>query len=361
MYAAVAEAQPGTEGQRECSRGQWCASRTVIVENGERTVLPALGQRAFCGHDWELIGTCIGDLPAIYLRLQRELAHPVTAETRVHMPFGPSIAMRLDVDAAQRLTATALAMWAARVRAAASLKRRDPRASVHTPRAVALAARTLARNPTTLFGLQSAWAVRNAPLPPGRGAGTASRGQQARCQYCGRRITRSAASGTWWAADSATTAGGSTTTAAGPQCKHAPAEETVTQAPGPVPADLAEELADAEIVRVGPDFIAAMAELDGAAAGLAILHLHYWDRAVLLETPARPEELLGVDCRACSLRALRRAEPAWYSGDPDYYSECAECGDLMTENDYRLWVGQLHAYQRARLAAMPVLATTPVP
>jgi hypothetical protein len=278
----------------------WCASRTVTTDNGERIVSPALGYQAFCGHDWELIGTCLSDLPAIWLRLQAELHQPAATETHVHVPFGPSIPVRLDVDAAMRLTAVQLATWEARVRSAASLTARPPLAPVVDAGAVAEAARTLAGKLSVLLALQPAWMTRNVSLRPGR------HGQ-----------------------------------------------------PASISPDILDEHGDAEIVRVGADFIGLFIQRDGAAAGLEILHLHYWNRAVLRETPARPEELIGVECRNCSLMALRRAEPAWYSGDPGYYSECASCGDLATEDDYRMWTGQLAAYQRARLAAMPTLATAP--
>jgi hypothetical protein len=133
--------------------------------------------------------------------------------------------------------------------------------------------------------------------------------------------------------------------------------------PASFSAEVIEEHGDAEIVRVGADFAGLFVQRGGEAAGLEILHLHYFGRAVLCMIFVRPEELLGVECRAvdCGLLALRRADPAWFSGDPDYFSECAQCGDLMTEDDYRMWVGQLAAYHRARLAAMPTLAATPAP
>lgn len=277
----------------------WCASRTVTVEDGERVVTPALGYRAFCDRDWELIGTCLGDLPAIWLRLAAELHQPAVAETHVHVPFGPSVPVRLDVDAAMRLTAARLAMWEARVRAAAGWTSRNPFAAVVSARAVAEAARTLAKKLSVLLALQAAPATRNFPLNPGR------HGQQAS-----------------------------------------------------ISPEILEEYGDAEIMHVGADFIGLFVTHDGAMAGLEILHLHYWDRAVLRETPARPEELIGVECRNrdCSIRVLRRADPPWHKGDPEYWSECPGCGNLMTEDDYRLWTGQLAAYHRARLAAMPTLS-----
>jgi hypothetical protein len=296
---AVAEAPASAEGQRLCSRGQWCQGRTVTVINGERVTAPALCYQAFCRSDWDLIGNCLRDLPGIYLRLEHELAQPAVTEANVHVPFGPSVPVRLDVDAAMRLTAALLAMWESRVRTAKYGSPRPP-APVVAPGAVRDAAQTLTRNLSVLLALQPGWMTHNVSLHPGR------HGQ-----------------------------------------------------PASISDAILDEHGDAEIVRVGADFIGLFIQRDGAAAGLEILHLHYWDRAVLRETPARPEELIGVECRACSLRALRRAEPAWFTGDPGYYSQCAECGDLMSEDDYHMWVGQLHAYERARLAATPVLGAPP--
>lgn len=295
---AVTEPPASAGEQRPCARGQWCSARTVTVADGERVTGPALGYRAFCDRDWALIGNCLDDLPGLYLKLQAEIAQPVRRQEMLRVPFGPSVPVRLDVDAAMRLTAACLRMWESRVRSAAKLT--PPEGPPGSPEAVRDAARTLHGNLSVLLALQPGWMTRNVSLRPGR------HGQ-----------------------------------------------------PASISETILEEHGDDEIVRVGADFIGLFVQRDGAAAGLEILHLHYWDRAVLCETPARPEELLGVECRACSLLALRRAEPAWHSGDPDYYSECAECGDLMDEDDYRLWVGQLHAYERARMAAVPVLGATP--
>ena len=304
--AAVAEAQASTEGQRECARGQWCASRTVTVVNGERVTQAALGYQAFCVRDEALISDCIREMPGLWLRVEHELAQPSVTETHVHVPFGPSVPVRLDADAAMRLTAVRLCIWEARVRAAAGRVTRNPYAPVVDAKAVRDAAGMLRKdqNLSVLLALRDGWMTVNVPLRPGRHGQPASIGD-----------------------------------------------------------DVLEQHGEEEIIRVGADFAGLFTQRDGAGAGLEMLHLHYWCRAVLSETPARPEELLGVECRSrdCSALALRRAEPAWHRGDPDYYSECAVCGDLCTEEEYRLWVGQLAAYQRARLAAIPVLAAAPVP
>jgi hypothetical protein len=316
--------------------------------DGERVITAASGPRAFCGWDQDTITACLGDLPGLYLRLAGELGKPAVTGTAVHVPFGPSVPVRLDVDAAMRLTATVLVMWEGRTRAAASLAPRDPQAPVHDPGTVRDAARTLARHVNVLLALQDGWQTQNCPMPAGR-PGAAARGVTGTCAGCGRLISLSAVSGRWWAAD------GHPFPQAG--CDHEPVPGTVAApAPDLIPADVETGNGDAEIVRMGAGYVGIFVRRDGAAAGLDILHLHYWDRAVLQDTPARPEELLGVECRRCSLLALRRADPPWFATDPGFYSECASCGDLATEDEYRLWVGQLAAYHRARLAAAPSLA-----
>ena len=332
--------------QRPCARGQWCASRTVAIDGSERVVTPALGYRAFCDRDEELIGSCVSEMPAIYGRLQAEIGKPAATDTSIRVPFGPSVPLRLDIDAAMRATAFMLAFWASRVITTARSSRKRA-ARPLTPGGVASAAEALEANLGVLLALQPGWMTHNVPMPAGR---SARGGTEATCRRCGRHISLSTATGKWWGAYRASTDGMAA-------CQHDPRPETVIR-PSAVLIPAGEDMEDAEIVRMGADFAGLFIRRDGAAAGLEILHLHYWDRAVLRETPARPEELLGVECRGCSLLALRRAAPPWHKGDPEFFSECAECGHLMTEDEYRHWVSQLHAYHKARVAAMPVLAAS---
>lgn len=86
-------------------------------------------------------------------------------------------------------------------------------------------------------------------------------------------------------------------------------------------------------------YAAITPDLSGAHAGLEILRLHRISRAVLGETRARPVELLGVPCRdeECDMRTLRRAELPSDPAEPAWWSECANCGDRMTEEEYRDW------------------------
>lgn len=102
-------------------------------------------------------------------------------------------------------------------------------------------------------------------------------------------------------------------------------------------------------------------ELDGAAAGLEVLHIHYRCRSVLGETRAKPEELIGIPCRAdgCGIRGLRRCDPPSDSDDPGYWSECTACGDRMNEADYREWTALCAAYERNRVKVPAALENLP--
>jgi hypothetical protein len=101
-------------------------------------------------------------------------------------------------------------------------------------------------------------------------------------------------------------------------------------------------------------------ELDGADAGMEIFTLRYLSRAVLGETKAKPEKLLGVPCRVedCDKLALRRAELPSSPDAPVWWSECAACGNRLTETEYREWVALCAAYERNR-RKVPVLENLP--
>ena len=99
--------------------------------------------------------------------------------------------------------------------------------------------------------------------------------------------------------------------------------------------------------------------LDGTDAGMEIFTLRHLCRAVLGETKARPEELLGVPCRECDQLALRRAEPPDRPDDPEWWSECSACGGGLEEEDYREWVALCAAYERNRRKEPATLENLP--
>jgi hypothetical protein len=108
-------------------------------------------------------------------------------------------------------------------------------------------------------------------------------------------------------------------------------------------------------------FAEIVCDLDGGDAGMEILNLRHLCRAVLGETRARPEELVGVPCRAdgCGLRALARAEPPSDPSDAGHYSECLSCGDKMDDAEYGDWVALCAAYERHRVKVPATLENLP--
>jgi hypothetical protein len=101
--------------------------------------------------------------------------------------------------------------------------------------------------------------------------------------------------------------------------------------------------------------------LDGADAGMEIFTLRWLCRAVLGETKARPEELLGVPCRReeCDTLALRRAELPSDPGAPVWWSECSECGDKLAEEEYRDWTARYARWAQAQQKTPATLENLP--
>lgn len=79
-------------------------------------------------------------------------------------------------------------------------------------------------------------------------------------------------------------------------------------------------------------------DLGGADAGLELVSLHHRARSALRQTSPPPERLDGVPCRRCDLLSLERAAPPRSPDGPEYWSECTECGQLMTRADYVAWI-----------------------
>ena len=107
-------------------------------------------------------------------------------------------------------------------------------------------------------------------------------------------------------------------------------------------------------------FAEIVLDLSGADAGMEIINLRHLARALLGETRAKPEELVGVPCRAdgCGWRAVYRAELPSHEDEPAWWTECARCGDKMTEPEYREWTALCAAYERNR-RTVPALENLP--
>lgn len=79
-------------------------------------------------------------------------------------------------------------------------------------------------------------------------------------------------------------------------------------------------------------FIRYYADLSGADAGREIFRLAWMSRRLLGETLPPPDRLDGIPCKGCDVLGLE------VCADPDYRSECAACGDLLTAGEYLDWV-----------------------
>lgn len=92
---------------------------------------------------------------------------------------------------------------------------------------------------------------------------------------------------------------------------------------------------------LGPEGDIVLIDASGTDAGNEALKLGYMWRSALGLTPAPRDDLLGVDCEECGRRSLRRALPPMHDGDRAYFSECGDCGALLTDPEFRFWTQRL--------------------
>jgi hypothetical protein len=118
---------------------------------------------------------------------------------------------------------------------------------------------------------------------------------------------------------------------------------------------------DKEILHAGDDFVTVQVPCDGVTAGSEILGLAWRLTAVLGELRTKPQELLGIPCRAdgCGWMSLVRADPPPDPDDPGSYSVCLKCRDRMAEDAYREWVALCAAYERHRRKVPATLENLP--
>jgi hypothetical protein len=284
-----------TEGQRPCARGRLCASaKNAEQPDGTTERIPGFTYQAFCQACTDLIVTALAGLPGAYARIEEEYGNPVRRNDQaIRVPFGPSVPIRLDVDALQREAPPVIGGWAARVRKVPGLQLSDPEhGDPSTLEGFAEACKVLRLFPEPLLALQPKWMTRTYRLPLD--------------------------------------------------------EETEAL------------IADEEILRAGDDYVTVQVPCDGTTAGNEILRLSWRSTAVLGELRAKPQELMGVPCRAdgCGWMSLVRADPPPDPEDPGYYSICLKCRDRMREEDYREWVALCAAYERHR-RSVPALENLP--
>lgn len=279
------------EGQRPCARGEWCASSVIVVESGKTHRRPALGTRSFCDRDRGHVARCLEEIPGQYAHLAAELGNPSGAGLSVHVPFGPRIPIRVDIDALMKLMAESLVSWHERVADIAHLDFPTARMSRmrREAQAVQRAELVLSAHLDALLSL---------------GPGPVTRAFDLRAL-----------------------------------------DSFPEDAPGVVHSVFAELTLD----------------LSGADAGMEIISLRHLARALLGETKAKPEELVGVPCRAdgCGWRAVYRAELPSREDEPAWWTECARCGDKMSEADYREWVALCAAHERNRRKVPATLENMP--
>ena len=151
-----------------CARGVWCLDRAITKVEGHRVVTPAMTPRAFCEADDTDIAAKLPDLPKLCIWLMLSLREQAKGTVAIRVPFGPSVPIRIDVDALLRLTVEVLVSWHGRVAEVAGLTVPD----LAYTRTVALtrgylvarrSAKVLEGHLTTLLGLDPKPMQRPAP------------------------------------------------------------------------------------------------------------------------------------------------------------------------------------------------------
>jgi hypothetical protein len=126
---------------------------------------------------------------------------------------------------------------------------------------------------------------------------------------------------------------------------------SVTERLSGMPADIEAEIGHLEVIHagIGEGWVTVIEDHGGATAGLDIIGFARRAVRLLGETPALPDLLEGVPCKACeAMSALARAEQQ--QPDPEKpapaYSRCTRCRDEMTRKEYGAWVAMYDAYAR---------------
>lgn len=142
-------------GQKPCVRGDHCAGRKTVIEDGQQVIVPAPTYTAYCMACRARIVTCLGDFPRRYGELGERIGDLGSAPTGVRVSGGGGTTGRtpinLGVDAFQAHIVEILVSWEERVRFAARLS--DVDGSRRPAVAVATASRILAANVDALVTL----------------------------------------------------------------------------------------------------------------------------------------------------------------------------------------------------------------
>lgn len=290
------QAVAGEDGH-ECARGQRCFGYKIVAgTDGTSSRIPAFTYQVFCLACTERIVTALTELPAAYTRLEEEYGSPVRRNDHaIRVPFGPSVPVRLDVDALQREAPPVIGGWAARVCSIPGLQLTRPGHPPETPEGFAEACRVLRLHPEPLFALQSYRMTRTYRLPLD--------------------------------------------------------EETETLIGDEEILRAGDDYVTVQVPRHGAH---AGNEILGlrwrSSAVLGELRTKPQD---LIGIPCRDP---GGNCGWMS---LVRAEPPADPEDPGYYSVCLKCRDRMDEREYREWVALCAAYERNRRKIPATLENLP--
>ena len=158
-YGADSDAEAAGD---PCSREAYCSGRRIVVEDGERKIIPARTYGAFCSACRLLIASCLSELPAAYVRLAGEIGEPSSQHAGVRTPFGPRLPLRADVDELMRSIAEVLMSWEERTRETARLSVLDTQRSRRRSQAEAVAAsvQLLSAHLTVVLALEAGPMVR---------------------------------------------------------------------------------------------------------------------------------------------------------------------------------------------------------
>ncbi len=258
---------------------------SASTRDTEGTWHPARSYQPFCITDQAKITADAESLPAAYGRLAAQIGDPARRNAPVRIPPGSRVLVNAETDALLREIADLTAGWAARTRDVPGLQLARPGHGHGTPEAVTADCAVLAKHTVPMLA-----------LPP------------------------------------------------------APMSRTWYWHPGsPMPADLADSLADTEILHIGDDWVRAQVLLSGQDAGMEIIALHRRAVRLLGETPAPAVLLDGIPCRNCeamsSLAVLEKPPPDPEQPPPPFCRcTAAPCRDEMTAAEYREWTRQYAAW-----------------
>jgi hypothetical protein len=289
------QAPPHHQEERACARDKYCKEAAVRWEDDDRIAEPKLGYRAFCETDRADIVTALTAFPGQYRQLRADLYQIRASGQLPGAAFGSRLPLYADIDAAARRMHFVLTSWEARVRGV-------PRIDVTAPgeaddggdpddglaAEVRQAAEILHRNVDAMLALDSQPMIRYLPAARLR-------------------------------------------------------DDMLIAMPAAHPTDYWDERRK---VLVGD--LRVFENLDGARAGLEILHLDYRVRLILGQIEGKPDNLPGIACYRCHYKALRRADTPRTDDEPLWYSQCKVCGHQMSEIDYREHVTRLAAMTGGR-------------